>query len=226
MGPSKRKLSKREEDEIRKYVKERLKNADIAHRFDHIEYVVKLAKKIGKKEGANLRILIPAAYLHDISFRGEGYANHTERSVREAETLLRKIGFSEKEIEKIKETIISSSFESFTKGIEPKSIEGKVLRDADWLEAMGARGIARAFAFGSYYGCKELGKVKWNLKKPPKLKFNLNKPDPSPIYHFFSKLLHLKEKMLTKTGKKLAEKRHKFMIEFLKRYKAECEGKM
>lgn len=218
-------LSSKEEMRIRNYVKGKLKNADIAHTFDHIEYVVNLAKKIGKAEGADLGILVPAAYFHDVVFRGKKFVNHTERSVYEAEKFLKRLGVTETDIHKIREVIVSSSYESYKKGIKPKSLEAKVLRDSDWLEAMGARGIGRAFVFGTHYGSKEMGKVKWNPENPVKLKINFKGADPSPIHHFFSKLLWLRDGMQTKTGRKMAEGRHKLMVKFLKQYKYECEGK-
>ena len=214
------KLSSKELRSIENFVKKKLKNADPAHDFDHVKNVVRLASLIGKEEGANFRILIPAAYFHDIVRKGK---HHEKKSAELAEKFLRKIGFSEPEIRKIKEAIIESSWESFKKGINPKSLEGKVLRDADWLEALGARGIARVFAFG---GClkRRIGKVKWNPENPVRLKSRF--PDPSSIYHFFSKLLWLKNGIQTKLGKRLAKQRHEFMVRFLKRYKKEWEGKL
>lgn len=210
--------------QIKNYTKGKLKKADIAHSFDHIAYVVKLAKKIGKAEGANLGILVPAAYFHDVAVRGEKFVKHTERSAYEAEKFLKKLGFTDSEINKIRDVIISSSYEAYEKGCKPKSLEAKVLRDADWLEAMGARGIGRTFVFGAYYGSKEMGEVKWDPENPVKLKMNFKGADPSPIHHFFSKLLWLRKGMQTKTGRKMAEARHRLMVKFLKQYKSECEG--
>lgn len=218
-------LSPEKEVRVRSYVKGKLKNADIAHAFDHIAYVVNLVKKIGKAEGANLGILIPAAYFHDVAFRGKKFVNHTERSAYEAEKFFRRLGFTETEINKIREVIISSSYKAYEKGIKPKSLEAKVLRDADWLEAMGARGIGRAFVFGTHYGSKKMGEVNWDPENPVKLKVSFKGADPSPIHHFFSKLLWLRDYMQTKTGRKMAEGRHKLMVKFLKQYKSECEGK-
>jgi len=119
--------------------------------------------------------------------------------------------------------IISSSYESYLKGKEATTIEAKVVRDADWLDAIGARGIARVFVFAGYYHCPEMGSVDWDPDNPVKLDMSPIGPDPSPIYHFFSKLLWLKDLMQTETGKKEAEKRHQFMVDFLKRYKSECQ---
>jgi len=217
-------IENRQEEKIRLYVIEKLKKADIAHGFDHVECVVNMAKKIALREDANLRIVIPSAYLHDIVPRNEveRFDLHTEESASEAKRFLKSMGFSSDEIDEIGNVIIASSYESYIKGIKPKSMEAKVVRDADWLEAIGARGIARVFVFAGHYGCPEMGKVEWNPDVPERLVMNTSGPDPSPIYHFFSKLLWLKDMMQTETGRIEAEKRHQFMVDFLKRYKSEC----
>jgi len=213
-----------QEDQIRQYVIEKLKKADIAHGFDHVECVVNMAKKIALHEKADLRIVIPSAYLHDIVPRNEvvRFDLHTEESASEAKRFLENLCFSPDEIDEIGKVIIASSYESYLKGIEPESIEARVVRDADWLDAIGARGVARVFVFAGHYGCPEMGKVEWNPDDPEKLVMSVSGPDPSPIYHFFSKLLWLKGIMMTETGRIEAEKRHQFMVDFLKRYKSEC----
>ena len=168
--------------------------------------------------------MIPAAYLHDIVSRQEveAFDLHTDESAAEGKRLLEMMGFSTAETEKIGDAILASSYESYLKGVKPASLEAKVLRDADWLDAIGARGIARVFAFAGHYGCPEMGKVDCDLERPKKLEMNSSGPDPSPVYHFFSKLLWLKDLMQTDTGRIEAERRHQFMVDFLKRYKAEC----
>ncbi|MDQ1318617.1 MAG: hypothetical protein QG588_2279 [Candidatus Poribacteria bacterium] len=212
------------EKQIRQYVIEKLKKADIAHGFDHVECVVNVARNIALRENADLRIVIPSAYLHDIVSRNEveRFDLHTEESASEAKRFLGNLCFSPDEINEIGKVIIASSYESYLKGIKPESLESKVVRDADWLDAIGARGIARVFVFAGHYGCPEMGNVEWDPDFPTKLVMSISGPDPSPIYHFFSKLLWLKDLMLTETGRLEAEKRHQFMIDFLKRYKSEC----
>ncbi|RLG54109.1 MAG: hypothetical protein DRO00_02155 [Thermoproteota archaeon] len=216
-----------EEKRIKDYVREKVRFNDIAHGWDHVECVVNIAKRIGSKEGANMRILIPAAYFHDLVPRKivAEHHEHSKASTQEAKRFLEKIGFSKRETELIIRTILTASYEAHEKGVEPELLEAKVLRDADFLDAMGARGIARVFAFAGAYGCpRGLGKLEWDPKNPPKLKMNLNGPDPSAIYHFASKLLWLKDLIFTREGKKLAKERHEFMIKFLERYKKEMEG--
>jgi len=217
-------ITPEQEKRISDFVRERLQNADIAHGFDHVEYVVNMARKIALREGANLKIVIPAAYLHDLVSREEveRYDLHTSESAAEGKRFLKDMGFSADEIEKIGDAIMTSSYESYLKGEEPSSLEARVLRDADWLDAIGARGIARVFVFAGHYGCPKMGMVDWNPEHPEKLEMSVSGPDPSPIYHFFSKLLWQKDLMQTDAGRAEAEKRHQFMVDFLKRYKEEC----
>lgn len=213
-----------EEEAIQKYVVHKLKEADIAHGWDHIRCVVNLCRIIGKEENANFRILIPAAYFHDIKSRDKAkrYKNFRLECAKEAENFLSSLSFSVDEIESIKETIITAAYEEHETGNKAKTKEAKVLHDADCLDAIGARGIARVFAYVGYRGCKEIGEVLWDIDNPVKLDMNLNGIDP-PIYHFFSKLLHLEKSMYTTKGKEIAVTRHKYMQKFLKRFKAESE---
>jgi uncharacterized protein len=216
-----------EEKAIKRFVRKRMDALDLAHDFSHVECVVKLTKKIGKAEKANLRIAVPAAYFHDLPPKeAEGkFSYSTLDSAREAGDFLRKIGFPENHIRRIQQAIIPASYTMHLKGVKPETLEAKVVRDADFLDAIGARGIARAFATAGYYGVKKLGKVRWNPERPTRLPSSTQGPDPTPIHHFFSKLLHLKELMQTPTGKTLAKERHRYMVEFLKRFKAETEGR-
>jgi len=212
------------EEKIREFVEGKLKKADIAHGFDHVEYVVNMARKIALSEGADLRIVIPAAYLHDVVSRGavDSFHLHTDESAAVGKQFLEGLGFSPAEVQEIGNVIATSSYESYLKGVEPASLEAKVVRDADWLDSIGARGIARVFAFAGHYGCPEMGKVDGDPDNPDRLEMNISDVDPSPIYHFFSKLLWQRDLMQTRTGKIEAEKRHQFMVDFLKRYRAEC----
>ncbi|MHC1589911.1 MAG: HD domain-containing protein [Candidatus Hecatellaceae archaeon] len=219
-------LEAREKKTIRRLVRKRMKALDLAHNFSHVECVVRLTRKIGRAEKANLRIAVPAAYFHDLPPKeAEGkFSYSTLDSAREAESFLRKIEFPQNHIRRIRQAIIPASYSMHLKGVEPETLEAKVIRDADFLDAIGARGIARAFATAGYYGVKRLGKVRWNPEKPVRLP--ASKGPETPIHHFFSKLLHLKELMQTPTGRKLAEERHQYIVEYLKRFKAETSLKV
>lgn len=215
-----------DEEAIQEYVVHKLKEADIAHGWDHVRCVVNLCRIIGKEENANFRILIPAAYFHDIKSRDKANTNEKFRKecAEEAKIFLISLSFSEAEIESIMDTIITAAYEWHETGNKAETKEAKVLHDADCLDAIGARGIAREFAYAGYSGCKELGEVLGDIDNPVKLDMNLNGIDPSPIYHFFSKLLWLKDSMYTRKGKEIALARHNYMIDFLKRFESESEG--
>ncbi|MGP3667485.1 MAG: HD domain-containing protein [Candidatus Bathyarchaeota archaeon] len=199
-----RKITRKKEDMIKKFVEKRMENLDLAHNFEHIRCTVNLAKRIGKIEGANLRIVIPAAYFHDINPKDKSgkFSYTTMDSAKEAENFLKKIGFNSDEILQVKEAIIPTSFTMHERGIFPKTLEAKVVRDADFLEAMGARGIARVFATAGYYGAHKIGKVEWNPEKPVKLKINAEGLDPTPIYHFFLKTFMVKRPYANKNWEK------------------------
>lgn len=204
------------------YARKRTQKADLAHRFDHAECVARIAKKISKREKVNLEVVLVSAYLHDIVSRRESKNKpHYVSSAEKAKRILKKIGYDEDFVERVYNVIVEASYESWINGIRPKSEEAKVLHDADLLEAMGARGIARAFAYAGAYNSRELGEVNFDPERPPKKVMRENKVDPSPISHFASKLLHLRNMMLTQSGREMAREKHEFMIKFLKQYKKE-----
>lgn len=216
-------LVQKEENRIVEYIRQNMRAGhDLAHGYDHVKCVVAYARYIAKEEGANLRVVTSAAYFHDFEPRRKLiYESHTEFSAQKAVAFLKTLGFSEIELNEIYHCIITSSYGAAELGHHPLSLEAKCVRDADWLDAIGARGIARVFAFGAAHGCEELGEVEWSLDSPPKKRMSLIGPDPSPIYHFFSKLLWVKDGMATNSGRQLAEIRHRRMIDFLKEYKDE-----
>jgi len=217
-------LTEEEEQLISSHIQSNLRSQkhDLAHGFDHTKCVVNLSRFIATKEKANLRIVSAAAYFHDFAPRQELiFESHTRISAEKAVSFLKSINFSEQDISEIYRCIDTSSYGSNQLGKYPESLESKIIRDADWLDAIGARGIARVFAFASAHGCEVLGEVEWDPDNPPRKRMSLVGPDPSPIYHFFSKLLWVKEKMQTKTGAILAEERHKRLVEFLRNYKDE-----
>jgi uncharacterized protein len=215
---SENKLPKKIELKIKNFVKSRLADADVAHDFEHAERVVNLSKIIGKKEDANLRILIPAAYLHDISPRDKKKPEeHFSKATKVAEGFLKSLNeFSIQEIQKIKKTILAGSSEQYMNDRKIKSIEEMVLRDAGILDALGAIGVGREFAFGGHIKLK-LGNLD-DFQKP------LNRK--SVVGYFYSNLLKRQKRLKTKTGKQLGVKRHRFLEIFLEQYKKELLGKL
>lgn len=169
----------------------------MAHGEDHVLRVLKIAKFIAEKEGANLEVVLKAAELHD-SCRDE--ENHAVKAANFARNILGKQGYGEEFIEAVAHAIEAHSFSG---KIEPKTIEAKVLSDADKLDAIGAIGIARAFMIAGERGRS----IEETLK------------------HFEEKLLKLKDLLYTETAIKLAEKRHEFLKLFYDEIKKELEFK-
>jgi uncharacterized protein len=215
-------ITQEEDLNIKNYVFNNLskKQHDLAHSFDHTLAVVSIARYIAKSEKADLRVVTIAAYFHDYSPRRKLlYKSHTIESAEQATSYLRKNKYDEYEIERVYECIDRCTYGALL----PETIEAKCVHDADLLDAIGARGIARVFAFGAAHKCETLGIIEWDIDNPSREVMSQVGPDPSPIYHFFSKLLWVKDRILTRIGKQMAEKRHRFLIDFLKNYQEETK---
>jgi len=166
-----------------------------SHDEGHVERVKRWAIYIAMKEGADVEVVSNAAELHDIA---RDKPNHAVEGAKIARRILKERGYDEDFIAKVVHCIEAHSFSS---GIEPKTLEAKVLSDADKLDAMGAIGIARAFMFSGERGRS----IEETLK------------------HFEEKLLRLKDLIYTETAKRVAEDRHRFMLEFYERLRRELE---
>jgi uncharacterized protein len=207
--------------DVVEYVREKLENESSGHDWWHIYRVWKIALRIVEEEkDADLFIVQLAALLREV---GDWKITENEDTTKESEELLRKLGIDENIIRKIVDIIDNISFSSNIENKRNLSLEGKIVQDADRLDAIGAIGIARCFAYG---GCK--GREIYNPNiKPKKYKSTEQyKKSKSPsINHFYEKLLLLKDLMNTETRKKIAEGRHKYMKQFLDRFFREWEGK-
>lgn len=160
-----------------------------SHDTAHTLRVYRTAIAIADAEPAcDREIVALAALLHDAD---DHKLFHTENN-ENARTFLKDNGISEDRIERIVETINAVSF-SKNQGKVPETIEAKIVQDADRLDALGAIGIARTFAYGGEHG----------------------RPLSDSVQHFYDKLLRLKDLMNTKAAKKIAEKRHEFLLEYL-----------
>jgi uncharacterized protein len=193
---------------LTQYVKKRIQN-DPAHDFDHIMRVCRNAKKIAIHEKADVRMVLAAALLHDIvSFPKHDARSKTSssQSANEAKKILPGFGYSKNEINIICDAIKNHSY---SRKKTPKTLEGKILQDADRLDALGAIGIARTFVVGG-----SSGRSIYNEQDP----FCKNRvPDDKmwTVDHFYKKLLVLEKNMHTELGKKIARKRTTFMKKFL-----------
>jgi uncharacterized protein len=176
------------------------------HDFDHTLRVYRLATTIAKEENANLEIVQLAALLHDVDDRK--LSPQTYENKDNAVTFLRKNGVEQEKIKRIIQIISQISFSAGNGA--PSTLEGMCVQDADRLDAIGAIGIGRAFAFGGSRGRQ--------IHDPE------GKDKTTTIQHFYDKLLLLKDRMNTESGKKLARQRHQFMEDFLHRFYAEWNG--
>jgi len=201
-------------DLLKEEVKTRISN-DPAHDFDHIMRVYKNAKKICNEEKVNPKLVLSAALLHDIVSYPKSDKRSKLSSIRSAELskkILKKYAFSDEEIQIISDAIRDHSF---SQNKIPKTIEGKILQDADRLDALGAIGIARVFAVAGsekrpFYNT---GDPFCKKRDPDDQKWSLD--------HFYKKLLLLESCMNTNSGKVEAKIRTKILRNFLSDLKKE-----
>lgn len=187
------------------------------HDWFHIQRVVREAKLIARKEGGDLFVIELAALLHDI---GDWKFHEGDSKVgsRKAQEWLGKMKVDKQIIEDVCFIVEHISYKGGTNKVRMKSLEGKIVQDADRLDALGAIGIARIFAFGGMKG-REI----YNPKvKPFKHKtfgnFKKRMSSNTSLNHFYEKVLLLKNKMNTKTGKRTAQQRHDFVKAYLKQF--------
>ena len=203
------------------FVRETLKNSESGHNWFHIERVWKNAKHIGQAENVNMLIVQLAALLHDIA--DSKFHNGDETiGPRIAKKFLEEQEVDNEIIDHVVKIIENMSFRSAYDKPSFISKELQVVQDADRLDAIGAIGIARAFHFGGYKN-REI----YDPKVPPDLNMTkeaYKKSTAPTINHFYEKLLLLKDKMNTITGKKMAEERHVFMENYLQQFYAEWNG--
>ncbi len=203
------------------YVKEELKNAEGGHDWWHIYRVWKTSKQIAKTEPVNQLVVELGALLHDIA--DSKFHNGDETiGPKKAKAFLESINVDEKIIEHIILIIQNISFGGGNFEKKFGSPELAVVQDADRLDAIGAIGIARTFNYGGFKN-----RAVYDPNIPPQLnmtKEEYKKSNAPTINHFYEKLLLLKERMSTPTGKKMAANRHEFMEQYLKQFYAEWEG--
>jgi len=197
------------------FVKEKLEGAEAGHDWFHIERVWKLAQKIAKTENCNQDVVELSALLHDIA--DPKFHNGDETlALKISKDFLQNQNADEEIIKQVLFIVQNISFKN--RGEAPKDlpIELKIVQDADRIDAIGAIGIARTFNFGGF---------KNNLMYHPDIEPKLNMPkeeykksNGTTINHFYEKLLLLKDLMNTDEGKKIAEQRHQYMLNFLDQF--------
>lgn len=190
------------------------------HDYYHTMRVYRLAIQIAEQENADMLIVQLAALLHDVD--DVKLSPETYETKKNAVGFMKNSGVDDKVIASVCKIIDEVSFAGID-SVVPSTIEGKCVQDADRLDAMGAIGIARAFAYGGSKGRR--------IHDPDiKPMTNMNKEDyhqnynSTSINHFYEKLLLLKDMINTETAKKMAEHRQAVMEEYLVEFLAEWEG--
>ncbi|WHF50334.1 HD domain-containing protein [Chryseobacterium gotjawalense] len=200
------------------FVKEKLEGAEAGHDWFHIERVWKLSQKIAAAETCNLEVVELSALLHDIADPKFHDGDET-LALKISREFLESQNVSDDIIEQVLFIIKNISFKNRGEIPDVLPIELQIVQDADRIDAIGAIGIARTFNYGGF---------KNNLMYHPDIHPKLNmtkeeykKSNGTTINHFYEKLLLLKDLMNTGTGKKLAEERHDFMLNFLEQFDRE-----
>ncbi len=202
------------------YVKQIFANDCSGHDYYHTMRVYRLAMQIAKQENADLLIVQLAALLHDVDDAKLSW--ETCETKKNAVDFMQSNGVDKEVIETVCEILDSVSFAG-TDSVVPRLIEGKCVQDADRLDAMGAIGIARAFAYGGSRGRKIYDPEITPLVNMSKEEYRQNQNSTS-INHFYEKLLLIKDMMNTDTARKIAEHRQAVMEEYLEEFMAEWEG--
>ena len=203
------------------FVRRTLEGAEAGHDWWHIQRVWNNAKLIGNAEQVDMLVVELAALLHDIA-DSKFHDGDEEIGPRIAIDFLNSINLDQNKIEHIQQIIRNISFKASLGTITFHSKELEVVQDADRLDAIGAIGIARAFTYGGFKN-REL----YNPTIAPQLNMNKEeyKKSAAPtINHFYEKLLLLKDKMNTETGREIAAQRHQFMEMYLAEFYREWEG--
>lgn len=210
-------------DQTVQFVKKTLNGTESGHDWWHIQRVWKNALSILKSEPANQFIVELAALLHDIA-DSKFHNGDEEIGPQKAGEFLKSLEIDEGIIIQVQQIIRNMSFKASLGQINFHSKELEIVQDADRLDAIGAIGIARAFAYGGFKN-REL----YNPDIPPA--HNMSKAEyknsaAPTINHFYEKLLLLKNKMNTTAGRKMAEKRHQYMQSFLEQFYQEWDAEI
>jgi len=194
-------------NKIEKIAKRYFVGANSCHDWDHVKRVCDIAFIIGREEKANLGIVAIASLLHDIKKTEEmeqkGQIFHALSGAQEAAKILTELRFSRGIVQGVKHCIEAHRYRN---NIKPKTIEAKVLSDADKIDALGAVGVGRSLLFAGKVGARL-----YNGDAKDIYQTSMYGPDDTLYREYMVKLRHLPKRMFTKTGKKIA--RESFIYE-------------
>ena len=208
-------------EKTKEFVRNKLYGEGSGHDWFHIERVYNLARYLAEKENANSFIVEMTALLHDID--DWKFSNSNDTNTTATEDFLKSIEVDEDSFERIINIIQTMPYKGGVVDSTQHTLEGKIVQDADRLDAIGAIGIARTFAYG---GSKNRQIYDPSIKPMDFKDLNeVKNAENHTINHFYEKLLKLKDLMNTDTAKEIAEKRHKYMEEFLNEFYSEWNFK-
>jgi len=190
--------------------------ADAIHDFDHVLRVLSTAERLAQEENADWDIVRAATLLHDVA-RGHGdrmAEDHAHAGAEIARELL--AGQPAEKVEAVAHAIAAHRFRT---GPDPQTVEARVLHDADKLDAIGAIGVARAFAYGGFEGQRL-----WADVPPDYRESQATRHEHTPVHEFQIKLAKIRDRLLTASARKLAEERHTYMVAFFEQLDREVRG--
>ena len=202
-------------ERIAGHVQARFASEGSGHDWHHIHRVWRLARQIAEAEGADTHVTALGALLHDIA-DWKFHGGDDSVGPREAERLLVQEGAPRALVDAVVEIVATISFKGAGVKNEMRSLEGKCVQDADRLDALGAIGIARCFAYGGH-----AGRLIYDPAVAPVMHATAEaykSATGTSLNHFHEKLLLLKDRMNTVTGRALAEERHRFMEDFVRQF--------
>jgi len=196
---------------------------DPVHGFDHVLRVLRLVERIGAAEGADLEVLRAAALLHDVARADELTTGrcHAQAGAERAREILA----GQPKAAAVVEAIRTHRFRDNNR---PTTLEGQILYDADKLDAIGAVGVARAYAMGGQRGQALWAPVTAAFAQRERAAglADLSREGHTPVHEYVFKLSKLRDTLFTATAKALADERHRFMAEYYARLEAEVKGEL
>jgi uncharacterized protein len=208
-------------DRVREEALTFFRSARGSHDWDHTERVYRLSQRIGRKEGADLGVLALAALLHDIGREEEdrtrGRVCHARGGALKARAILKRLGGDRATIAAVDHCIATHRFR---RGGAPRSLEARVLFDADKLDSIGAVGVGRAFLFAGEVGAR---------LHDPLIDVRKTRPytrDDTAYREYLVKLSRVRDRMTTREGRRLAAGRHRYMAGFFARLDKETAGSL
>lgn len=204
-------------DSIVREIRKKYDLSDKAHDLNHSRRVMGVAMHLAEKEGADKEVLVAASLTHDLHrLSNKGYVP-PEETLAEVRAILKESNFPSDKLEDVLDCVRVHDDYNFSGKNRASTVEQEVIQDADNLDALGAVGVARAFAYGGKHN-----QPLWERDEESEDDYDPS-AESSIITHFHQKLFKLKDSMNTDTAESLAQDRHDFMVKFVKEFKKEWE---